>query len=248
MALRAPRLKDPHIVVRLARNPSEITEANKLVCANYIEEGYWDNDAPFRQNRHMHVATRVVFVADNKDRIVGTASIVKDSRDGLPLEKAFPEAVKNFRNRGERLAEVSALAVDKNSAEQRTLVLFLFKYLVQYSFYYAHIDRFVIAIVARHAPFYKSVYCFEELSGGGSYDYVKPEFKPVLLTLPLLKAHKMWYDRYEVGMADARNSFYRFMFVDEHPSLRFPDKKLMSRRREIDWVAEAQLEQLPMAG
>lgn len=248
MALKAPRLKDPNVIIRLARDKVEIAEANRLVCNNYIEEGYWDNDEPFRNNRYMHSDMRTVFVAEKMGRLVGTASIVKDSREGLPVDKAYSGAIKKFRNRGERLAEVSALSVNKNYAEQRNLVIFLFKYIYQYAFYYAHIDRFLIAIIARHAPFYKSVYRFEELPSAASYGYVKPEFAPVLLTLPLIEAHKIYYERYEAGIADKRESYYRFMLVDEHPNLQFPDKAQMQRRREIDWVAQARLRDLPLAG
>jgi len=248
MALKAPRLKDPNIIIRVTNDPSEIEEANRLVCSNYIEEGYWDTDDPFRQNPHMRSEMRTVFVAENGGRVIATASIVKDSREGLPADKTHLQLIKKFRSRGERLAEVSSLAVDKRCTERRNLVIFLFKYLYQYSFYYAHLDRFIISAVAKHAPFYKSVYHFEQLTSESRSKYVKPEVRLVLLTLPLLKAHKVYYEKYELGIADIKQSYYRFMLVDEHPSLRFPDKAQMLRRREIDWVAQAKLEELPLAG
>lgn len=248
MALKAPRLKDPNVIIRLARDKAEIAEANRLVCNNYIEEGYWDNDEPFRNNRYMHSDMRTVFVAEKMGRLVGTASIVKDSREGLPVDKAYSDVVKKFRNRGERLAEVSSLAIDKTYNEQRNLVIFLFKYLYQYSFYYGHLDRFIIAAVARHAPFYKSVYRFEQLTGETSNSYVKGGIRLVLLTLPLLKAHKLYFEQYEAGNTDISDSYYRFMLVNEHPNLQFPDKRQMLRRREIDWLAQANLQEMPLAG
>ena len=248
MALKAPRLKDSNVIIRLARDKTEIAEANRLVCNNYIEEGYWDTDEPFRKNKHMHSETRTVFVAEKLGQIIGTASIVKDSRDGLPADKAYQSTLRRFRNQGERLAEVSSLAVDKNySGQHKNLVIFLFKYLYQYSFYYAHLDRFVVAAVARHVPFYKSVYRFEQLTGETSNSYVKDDVRLVLLTLPLLKAHKLYFEQYEASIADIRESYYRFMLVDEHPNLQFPDKGQMLRRREIDWVAQATLQELPIA-
>lgn len=248
MALKAPRLKDPDVIVRLARNTAEIADANRLVCRNYIDEGYWDTDEPFRKNRHMHSDMRAVFVAAKKGRIIGTASIVKDSRDGLPADKAYQAELRRFRGNGERLAEVSSLAFDKEySGQHKNLVIFLFKYLYQYSFYYAHLDRFIVTCVARHAPFYKSVYRFEQLTGETPNSYVKDDVRLVLLTLPLLKAHKWYFEQYEVGLDDIRDSYYRFMLVDEHPNLEFPDKALMQRPREIDWVAQATLQDLPLA-
>ena len=248
MPLKAPRLKDQTLRIRIAKNESEIAEANRLVCKNYINEGYWDDDLPFQKNRHMHSQMRTVFVAESNGQMIGTASIVKDSREGLPVDKSYAAAVKPFRTDRERLAEVSALSVEKSYAEQRSLVIFLFKYIYQYAFYYAHIDRFLIAIIARHAPFYKSVYRFQEIPSSTNYGYIKPEFAPVLLTLPLVEAHKIYFERYEAGIADTAESYYRFMLVDEHPNLHFPDKGQMVRRREIDWVAQANLRELRLAG
>lgn len=247
MALKAPRLKDPNVRIRPARNNREIAEANALVCNNYIQEGYWDSPDPFHKNRHMHSELRTVFIAEANGRVVGTGSLVKDSQEGLPIDKTYGDVIRKFRQQGERIAEVSALAIDKSYAEQRNLVIFLFKYLYQYAFYYAHIDRFLIAIIARHAPFYRSVYRFEEIPNRAKYEYVKPEFAPVLMTLPLVEAHKIYYERYEAGIADKSQSYYRFMLVDDHPNLQFPTKDQMVRRREIDWVAEAALRQLPIA-
>jgi len=247
MALKAPRLKDSNVIIRLARDKSEIAEANRLVCNNYIDEGYWDTDEPFHKNKHMHSDMRTVFVAEKRGEIIGTGSIVRDSREGLPVDKSYGDAIRRFRHQGERLAEVSALAIKKGYSEQRNLVIFLFKYIYQYAFYYAQVDRFLIAIIARHAPFYKSVYRFEEVPTRAKYGYVKPEFAPILLMLPLVEAHKIYHERYETGIANKAESYYRFMLVDEHPNLRFPDKAHMLRRREIDWVAHANLRELPLA-
>lgn len=248
MPLKAPRLKDSRLLIRIATDPSEIATANKLVCEKYIGEGYWDDDQPFRQNCYMHSEMRVVFVIEISGEIVGTASIVKDSDSGLPLDKTHPDVLRTFRATGEYLAEVSALALDKTVIDQRNIILFLFKFIYQYSFYYCRVDRFVIATTARHAAFYKSAYCFEELGGGSCYRYVKAHVKPTVLTLPLLQAHEEYYLRYEHGQqVDSSESFYRFMLVNEHPNLKFPSKKLMQRSRAINWVEQARMRRFPLA-
>jgi hypothetical protein len=235
-----PSLNNPNIVIRVARNPQEIAEANALVCRNYIDEGYWDDDHLFRTNPHMYSPMRTVFVIACQDQLLGTASIVSDSPDGLPVDKAHAASIEKFRVLGQRLAEVSALAIRRDCQQQRTLVLFLFKFLYQYSFYYARIDRFLIATNPRHALFYRSVYCFDDLPGGENYSYAKPHVQLMLLTLPLLEAHKRFFDRYETCAAKDGEGFYRFMLVNEHPSLKFPDRRLMHRHRSVDWVAQAQ--------
>jgi hypothetical protein len=245
---RAPALGNPNIVIRLARNSAEVERTNALVCGNYVEEGYWDDDQPFRSNPHMFSSQRIVFVATCDDHLLATASIVRDSPEGLPVDKFQSPAITTFRAGGQRLAEVSALAVQKDCAEQRSLVLFLFKFVYQYSFYYARVDRFLIATTTRHAPFYKSVYCFDELPVNQDYNYAKPPFRLTLLTLPLLEAHQRFFERYETGLTQRDEGFYRFMLVNEHPNLEFPEKRLMQRQRQVDWLGQSLRGQLARAG
>jgi hypothetical protein len=243
--LLAPKLTNPDICVRLARDEAEIEEANHIVCRNYINQGLWDSDEPFRQNPHMHSPVRTVFVVENAGRIVATASIVRDSAMGLPADKFQPEIMRRLRAGSGRLAEVSALAVDKTCEEQSTLILFLFKYVYQYSFYYAAVDQFVAIPTVRHVQFYKKICGFEPASSSGEYSYINSHVHLQLLTGDLLQAHQDFYERYESGGHDQDN-FYRFLLVDEHPSLHFPDRRLMRRPREIDWAAQARLCRMPM--
>jgi hypothetical protein len=243
--LLAPKLTNPDICVRLARDEAEIEAANRLVCRTYINEGYWDSDEPFRQNPHMRSQMRTVFVVEDAGRIIATASIVRDSAMGLPADKFYPDVMRRLRAGGGRLAEVSALAVDKLCDKQSTLVLFLFKYIYQYSYYYAALDQFLVVSSAKHAPFYRSVCCFETLSNDGKYTYVNAKVRARLLTLDLLQAHQDYYERYENG-SHSKENFYRFLLVDAHPNLHFPEKHHMRRPREIDWVAQARLRQMPL--
>ena len=243
-----PQLKNGNnIRIRPAKGASEVQAANQLVCNNYLEQGYWDNDDPFRNNIHMHSPARLVFVAEQRDEIVATVSIVKDSPIALPADKFQPQAMKRLRAAGGSVAEVSALAVSKECKEGSALVLFLFKYVYQYSFYYASIDSLVVVPTIQHVSFYKRVCGFQELSGQGNYHYVKPEIHAQLLVADLLQAHRYFYDRYEAKTGD-RHNFYRFLLIDDHLSLQFPDPRLMRRRRDTDWLAQASRARMSLAG
>lgn len=237
MAIRVPTLKNKNIVIRLAQDAREIDAANRLVCSNYIECGLWDDDAPFRNNKHIHSPRRSTFVAIDGDQVIATASTICDSSEGLPADKFQLEIMATLRENGDRIAEVTAVAVDKAAEQQRSLILFLFKFLYQYNFYYAAMDRFVAIVTPKHAFFYESICCFEKLfSADTPYSYVK--LKVELLTLPLLEAHKRFSERYETDTADTKN-FYRFLLVDNHPALQFPTNIPMPRLREFDWVRQA---------
>lgn len=243
MAIRVPTLKNENIVIRLAQNASEIEAADRLVCANYIECGLWDDDEPFRNNKHIHSPRRSTFIAIEGDKIIATASTIRDSSEGLPADKFQQEIMTTLRRKGGRIAEVTAVAVDKAAEQQRSLILFLFKFLYQYNFYYVAMDRFVAIVTPKHAFFYESICCFQKLfSADTPYSYVK--LKVELLTLPLLEAHKRFSERYETDVADKTN-FYRFMLVDGHPALQFPTNTPMLRMREFDWVRQAYRSQHP---
>lgn len=244
--LAVPALKNPNIAIHVTQSAEEIEAANALVCRNYVDEGYWDDAEPFRNNEHMRSLARTVFVAVDDGRVVATASIVRDSPAGLPADKFQPESMARLRARGERLAEVSALALDKHYGEQRTLVLFLLKYVYQYSFYYTDVERFVVVPTVRHVGFYQAICGFTKLSSSGQYNYVKETVRAQLLTANLFEAHLDFFERFARGKPDSEN-FYRFMLVDEHPSLHFPQKHWQRRPREHDWVAEARSMALPLA-
>lgn len=241
--VKVPQLKNPNIVVRLAETAEEVEAANRLVCANYVDVGLWDDEEEFRSSKYHHTVARIVFVMLDGEKIIGTVSIIKDSQNGLPADTFQPQLMSRLRATGERLAEVTALAVDKSVEQQRTLVLFLYKYLYQYSFYYGGIDRFVATVTPKHAFFYESICCFEKLSNSTDYYYVKLNVQ--LLTLPLVRAHLSFSERYETD--EKKDNFYRFMLVTEHPSLVFPDKALLKRSREYDWLAHARRMDMPIA-
>jgi hypothetical protein len=186
---------------------------------------------------------RVPYIAIENGKIIATVSLIKDSQMGLPADSFQPKIIQRLRDTGEYLAEVSALAVDQDCRQQRNLVLFLFKFLYQHSFYYAGIDRFLAIAVERHGIFYESICCFQPLSVVGGYDYVQVPMK--LLALPLIEAHRYFYERYEADTGN-RNNFYRFM-LNEDPNMEFPETEPLYRSRRMDWLVQSYGMEMPLA-
>lgn len=244
--VRVPKLKHPNTIFRLAKNEAEVAQANKLVCENYLQSGLWENDEGFKANKHLHSANRLVFVAVQEGDVVATASVVKDEGGlGLPSDKFRRDLIDQQRAAGELLGEVTALAVDKDQSDQRALVLFLFRFVIQYCFYYSTIERFIAVVMPKHAGFYESVIRFTRLSEPEPYGYVK--FPVQMLTLHLLEAHLLLQHHYETDPAQ-RDNFYRFFMVDHDRNMHFPESRAMRRPRQINWAAQALVRQLPMAG
>lgn len=238
---RVPRLADPNIIIRLAESEGDIEAANRLVFRNYVAEGYWDNEAKnLVENKWLHTPHRDVFVALLHDEVVGTVSIIRDSEAGLPSDAFQPTWLNYFRRSGDRLAEGSALAVEKNRTELKNLSLYLLMCYMQYSFYHMEVDRLVQACRSNHADFYADVLRFEKVGRIAYNSYARRPSQ--LLSLNLIDAHRVLSDYYELDVIDHRN-FYRFLLVDEHPCIRFPDPNTASRPRQRDWATYARLRQ-----
>ena len=229
---RAPKLYDRSIQFRVATDPKEQEAADRLVFETYVEEGFWGDDPiKFQAEMESISSHRTVFVAVREGVVIGTLSLVRDSQLGLPADHFQPEMMAELRNCNEVIGQAGLLAMDRSCHRKSSLVLFLFKYLYQYSFYYAGIDRFVALSSPKHARFYESVMCFEKLGNSKHYPYAKATGQ--LSTLHLIKAHQLFSERF----GDGPDQFYRFVLVDEHPNLIFPGDT--RRSRHYDWARHA---------
>jgi N-acyl amino acid synthase FeeM len=236
MLFRVPRLSNSDIVIRVAQDPSEVQRANTLVFRNYVARGYWDGDrTAVDRNPYLHLPTRHVFVVMDGSALLGTASIIVDSPHGLPADSFQKEVAAQLRKRGETLAEISALAIDRYRPHPPNLMHFVVAFIFQYSFYYAAVDRFVIACTPRHAMFYERSYGFHSIHNADFYKYVNVEAQ--ILTLNLIDSYESAKLRYRERCLP--RSFFQFMYRDEHPNMHFPPCNRMRRSRKIEWTSYA---------
>lgn len=243
--LAVPCLKDNDVLIRVAQTEREMEEANALVYRQYVGL-YWKDDIEgFRNNKYLHTSARVAFVILHQGRVSGTMSIIKDSSNGLPTDTFQPDILHRLRATGDKLAEVSALAMDPAQPHRQSLILFLIKYMMQYSFYYAGLDRLVVSCRPRHAAFYSAHIKFQILTPPIPYEYAS-QVRCQLLTLNLVQAHRLLSEEYAHGDG-AEENLYRFLLVEEHPNLQFPAGQLMRRSRQINWVAHARMADMPLA-
>lgn len=219
MPRRCPTLTNPNVAIRLARNADEIRRANRLVFRNYVDCGYWRNDeSELARNEYLQLPTRHVMVVVDGREIIGTLSLILDSRLGIPADSFQAEAMAALRSDGAVLAEISAFAFAKEHPHQHTLLHFLMAFLARYSYYYAAVDRLVAVCTPRHARFYELYYGFRRMHTPARYDYVGVEAQMLTLELPQAFA--------AAHAPEARRSrdeaFQRFLYRDEHALLKFP--------------------------
>ncbi|HEX7045808.1 MAG TPA: hypothetical protein VF203_14475 [Burkholderiales bacterium] len=235
-SFRIPRLPGSDVVVRLAASEEEIEQANRLVFRNYVADGFWENDETIlRTNKFLHSPARTPVVVLEDGQLVGTMSIIEDSPIGLPSDSTQGPLLRRLRSTSRRIAEVSAFAMNRSRCSHRKLVLFLMSYVLQYSFYYAGLDRLVASCKPEHATFYESVLCFSKVSDLTYYDY--SHACGYLITLHLLEAHHLLWQKYPPDPVTGE-SLYPFLMCDPQPCHRFPAARL-SRARTTNWLAHS---------
>jgi len=231
---KVPTLSNRNVLIRVATDPKEIRQANWLVFRNYVADGFWENDeTQIETNPFLHTPSRTVFVVLEDGKLVGTMSIIEDSPTGLPSDGTQLALMGQLRSRADRLAEVSAFAMDRSTGSRRKLVLFLMSYVLQYSFYHAGIDRFVASCKPGHADFYESMLCFSKVSDLTYYDY--SHACGYLVSLNLIEAHLLLSQKYAVDPATGK-SLYRFLLCEPQPCHQFSSSFPTKRSRELDWT------------
>jgi hypothetical protein len=141
--------------------------------------------------------------------------------------------MQKLRRSGDKIAEVSAFAMDRNTTAHRKLIFFLMSFAFQYCFYYTDLDRLVASCKPEHADFYESVLCFSKISALTYYDY--SHALGYLVSLNLLEAHQLLSTKYPPDPTTGE-SFYRFLMCDPQPCQRFSPALSLKRPRDRDWV------------
>jgi hypothetical protein len=103
----------PAFAVERATEPAVLDEARRLLHDEYVARGYM-KPAPggVRIGFHHALPATHVYVGRDAGRVVATIALIPDTVHGLPCDALYPWELAAMRARGERLAEVSAFAID----------------------------------------------------------------------------------------------------------------------------------------
>src|SRR3990172_5687393 len=136
--------------------------AFRLLHDRYVWRGYMAPDPSGRRlSLHNILPSTKLLVARAGTRVVGTLTVVEDSRLGLPMDEAFGAELGRFRERGRRLAEASSLAVDRGYRSSGVGILVrLLRLAVLYSARIARVDALCFAPNPRHREFYERLFPF----------------------------------------------------------------------------------------
>jgi hypothetical protein len=162
-------------VVRVARTVEDYEAAFRLVHAAYTFLGIEKvrHDGVRVLSQHL-LAESTVLVAFEGDQIVGTLTVLEDSRAKLPLDKQYPGALAALRGRDARLVEYASLAVVQRCwGTGVTQLLSMAAYQLAYN--YLGASHTVVGVHPRAAPYYRAMFDFRELGGAqGHSELVAP--------------------------------------------------------------------------
>jgi hypothetical protein len=164
----------------LATETEAFEGAFRLLHDTYVEGGYMD---PHPTGRRVGIfnalPTTKVFVARDGGRVVGTVTLVQDSRIGLPMDQVYRDELAPFRARGRRLGEACTLTVDPGYRAVAVPVLMrLYRMLSLYAARVARLHDYGMTLARHHGPFYRR--CFPVRPLGPLRPYPRINDYPVL--------------------------------------------------------------------
>ncbi|MBC7466166.1 MAG: GNAT family N-acetyltransferase [Bdellovibrio sp.] len=166
---------DINFTVEIARTETDLEKAYSVLHDSYVTAKLMTPDqSGLRCNLYTFLPHTTVIVAKYKGEIVGTVSLIRDSIWGLPSDKDYQKENKRLRLDGNKLVEVSALAVSKNFRNSGNAVsLLLMKYLYNYAFHFLNSNCLVCTVHPRAEDFYKALWHFDRNGDVVSYQFVQ---------------------------------------------------------------------------
>ena len=100
------------LVLKIAETREELEACFKVLHDAYVDSGFMKPDpSGMRVTIYHALPTTTTLCAKINGKIVGTLSLIRESRLGVPLQKIFD--LSDLRQKEGRIAEVSALAVHR---------------------------------------------------------------------------------------------------------------------------------------
>jgi GNAT superfamily N-acetyltransferase len=155
----------------LAVTLEDFDAAFRFLHDRYVETGAMAAEASGRRlNLHNLLPSTKVFLARASGRVVGTMTMVEDSRLGLPMDEAFGPELGRLRDRGRRLAEASSLTIDPAwRASGVAILVRLFRLVMLCATRIARADDLCFVVHPRYGGFYGRLFPFRRFRRTATY-------------------------------------------------------------------------------
>ncbi len=151
------------IEYKIAETHDEMDQAFRLIQDSYLASNLTSDETNlYRLNKFNLLPTTTVFIAKYKGKVIATVSQIMDTSLGLPID-SFTD-VSFLRKKGERVSEISGLAIAKEWRSRSNGVFFpLTSYAVMYCKTILGVDYAVMVTRASVRHFYTAIYGFKSI-------------------------------------------------------------------------------------
>lgn len=196
---------------RLARSQDDYYAAFRILHDEYVRSGYASaTDSKVRITPYHCMPSSPVVVAESAGKIIGTITLVRDSRLGMPMDKIFD--LSEYRNTGARMVEASGLAVARDHRGEKGFVFFgLLRYAYLYARDFLGTQYFVCAVNPKMVDVYCAVFGFEEIPQRVINDYSFVKGAPAVGLIFRMNRFEENMRKYYRHLPEDRNA-YNFFF------------------------------------
>ncbi|HPI41098.1 MAG TPA: hypothetical protein PLJ21_09855, partial [Pseudobdellovibrionaceae bacterium] len=191
---------------KLAESIDEYFQAFQVLYDSYFELGFTEQTPSKTYIVFQHLLpSTALLIAKYKGEVVGTVSLVRESKMGLPIQKYISLQLKKDFNT--RYAEISSLCIKKSfrQSKQGNVFFPLLAFMYQFATKHFDVSDFIIAVYPRHEIYYRGLMGFQRL-----HDTFEFYGAPALaLRLNLKNAYSFFAEKYG-QLAESRNLLYYF--------------------------------------
>jgi hypothetical protein len=214
---------DSRLTLKIAETQAELEACYHILHDAYVESGFMQPDpSGMRVTKYHALPTTTTLCAKIDDRVVGTLSIVRDGVFGFPMQACFD--LSEVRAKGGQIAEISALAIDRDFRSSGRRILFpLMKFMFEYCTQHFDTRHLVIAVNPSHIEMYEALLMFQRLQSStvDRYDFVNGA-PAIGATLDLAAAPAQYQQIY--GHCLPRKNLFRYFTELEMPNIQLPDR------------------------
>ena len=187
----------------------------------YLDKGFIKPNSQnwMVQNYDFDEDTVILMVQDQDKNLAGSLTMVFDGSSKLPAEKIYGKELKDLKNSGERMVELSRLVVNPGYRNSKEILVLLFNYLAIYSYHIKNYTSLVVEVNPRHKDYYKALLNFDEIGKEKACPMVQ-NAPAVLLHLPLKRYQSEVIRCKNQNNTDKRErSLYSFFLKPEQENL-----------------------------
>ena len=215
---------DERLVLKIAETKEELEACFALLHDAYVANGFMNPDpSGMRVTIYHALPTTTTLCAKYDGEVVGTLSLIRESRLGFPLQRIFDLTA--LREKKGKIAEVSALAIHKRFRRTGGSILFpLMKFMYEYCTTFFDTRHLVIAVNPSHIEMYESLLFFKRLTQNvvENYDFVNGA-PAVGATLDLRSAPEIF--KYHYGSKPPKRNLYAFFTQVKLPNIKLPQRR-----------------------